>query len=162
MASAAADSGSRLIAWAGDANALELDTEDAIDSQCDNERELVNMASCLTGGVRGGGDADDFELEAGDDVRSMTDTERELEKKVSGRLAFTSSATANLCLALVCEVSAGDVRNLRGQNSHPNVGSATGGMPGTVYFSSRMMRWPRSRWEVKPAKVPRGCPSGDA
>jgi hypothetical protein len=86
---------------AGDANALELELGEDITSMTDKDRELANMVSCLTDGDRGGEDADDFELDDGEDVRSTTDTERELEKKPCRLLVLTSSATANLCLALV-------------------------------------------------------------
>lgn len=89
----------------GDADDLLLDAGD----------ELKSMGSYLMGADRGWGDADALLLDAGDEVRSTIDNERELEKKVSGLRALASPASALLCLDLVCEEDAEDVKNLRSQ-----------------------------------------------
>jgi hypothetical protein len=154
--------GSRLTEGGERTSALEAG--DGGRSANDKERELENKGSNLTDGDREVEEVAILEdVVLGDEVRSITEPVRAPEKNVEGLLDLASPASANLCLAFVCEVSAGEVMNLRGQYLQSKLATGGGGAPGTLYFLLwSTIRWPCSRWDVNPGKFPSGRPREDA
>jgi hypothetical protein len=156
VAEAARDIRSRLTAGGGE----------NVRSASDADREAEKSASCFTDGDREVVGVVSLELALGDDgdeVRSMSEAGRPPWKNIEGLLDLASSASMNLCLALQCDVNAGEVRNSLSQYLQSKRRTGEGGAPGTVYFLLlSTIRWPCNAWAVKPAKVPSGRPRDSA